>query len=363
MPTAAWIRSRDETLNLLQRLGYTPDGEYARSNFHMKVKCPVGHSINITPNNFKRKPVCDDCGGHSSRVAADAFFALLKDLSYTLESPYDGSVSKVKIRCSVGHAWDVSPHKIKSGRRCPSCNDLERSIPLGRPDPLLHRINSVYTQKRRRLGQDSFLELLNEIGYTKVGEYINTDTPIALLCDKGHTISMVPYHLKAGHRCRLCSHSIRIHKGELMVQKCLDELGIQYHHDKTGFFETNKKMKPDFFIPHLNLIIEYDGQQHFQDSPMFRQKMSERRQIDEFKDSYCFNRRVHLARIPWTVPFGKIENVVNEALQMCQGNHILLTACRSDYYANPKALPSILWPDSEDKMPEVGAKRKDRILH
>jgi hypothetical protein len=66
--------------------------------------------------------------------------------------------------------------------------------------------------------------------------------------------------------------------------------------------ERNYKLPFDFFIPEKNVIIEYDGEQHFKPIEHFGGTIGfEKRKLrDEIKNTFCKLENIHLVRIPFT---------------------------------------------------------------
>ena len=77
------------------------------------------------------------------------------------------------------------------------------------------------------------------------------------------------------------------------------------------------KNKPyDFYIPSLNLCIEYDGQQHYHmqfDYSLL--DLMNRKYIDDFKSEYCFTNDINLIRIPYW-DFNIIEQILINELNL-----------------------------------------------
>ena len=74
----------------------------------------------------------------------------------------------------------------------------------------------------------------------------------------------------------------------------------------------------DFYIPKLNMVIEYDGIQHFE--PVFRKGVTKEKSVKLFEDSkirdsikndYCKNNNIFLLRISYK-DFDKIEEILNQ---------------------------------------------------
>jgi hypothetical protein len=61
-------------------------------------------------------------------------------------------------------------------------------------------------------------------------------------------------------------------------------------------------LKFDFFLPEFNILIEYDGEQHFisKENGIFnKEKLKEIQDRDEIKNSYCKIKNINLIRIPY----------------------------------------------------------------
>ena len=118
-------------------------------------------------------------------------------------------------------------------------------------------------------------------------------------------------------RCPICSKSVS--QGEYCVQKYLDFYNINYIKEHS-FPDCIYKHKLffDFYIPKLNMIIEYDGIQHFE--PVFRKGVSKEDAIklfeeykirDAIKNEYCKNNNIFLLRINYK-DFCHIEEILNQ---------------------------------------------------
>ena len=89
-----------------------------------------------------------------------------------------------------------------------------------------------------------------------------------------------------------------------IVEKTFDDL---LHKNKLRF---------DFYIPEQNLLIEYDGEQHFRPVAHFNgdvgfQKTQTR---DRLKNEYAEKHGIRLIRIPYWLTNQQIQNVLEEAL-------------------------------------------------
>ena len=78
--------------------------------------------------------------------------------------------------------------------------------------------------------------------------------------------------------------------------------------DKANKVHDNEFTFFDFYLPELNICIEYDGLQHFKSIPYWGgdDGLLERQTRDKFKTGYCFNNNIKLIRIKYD------ENVIKK---------------------------------------------------
>ena len=101
--------------------------------------------------------------------------------------------------------------------------------------------------------------------------------------------------------CGCCKKS----KGEIVIKSILEELKIDFIEQYV--FNDLKSYKGynlyfDFYIPKLNIIIEYQGQQHYIPTGYLGGQERFDRQIknDNIKREYCKNKNIKLIEIPYT---------------------------------------------------------------
>ena len=74
-------------------------------------------------------------------------------------------------------------------------------------------------------------------------------------------------------------------------------------------------MSFDFYLPNLNLCIEYDGEIHYY--PIIRfggmNKLMEIQLRDSIKNEFCKNQGIELLRIPF-FEYNRIEEILKEKL-------------------------------------------------
>ena len=89
---------------------------------------------------------------------------------------------------------------------------------------------------------------------------------------------------------------------EEKIASILSQAHIKFEREKT-FSELKRGLfRFDFYIPSLNIIIEYDGEQHMKQIKRFhktRQEFLHAQESDRRKNSYCLAKNIKLYRIPY----------------------------------------------------------------
>ena len=109
------------------------------------------------------------------------------------------------------------------------------------------------------------------------------------------------------------SDNMTKHRKEIeTICRMRDDYGIV-----TGQLSVLQKEEYDFYIPSLNLCIEYDGQQHFKYEDAFKipyEKFVEQQKIDKLKTEYCKNKKINLLRIKYKLTNKKLATFLNDFL-------------------------------------------------
>lgn len=138
------------------------------------------------------------------------------------------------------------------------------------------------------------------------------------VCDCGQTRNINSYTLTSGHTSSCgCLRNERVSIKERCISSYLTRHSVQHITEMT--FEdcvgvNGWVLRFDFYIPHLNTLIEYDGIQHFQPVEYFGGIVSHKKQItnDEIKNRYCIEKNIRLVRLPYTLSVEEIEVKLKE---------------------------------------------------
>ena len=196
----------------------------------------------------------------------------------------DGSVKiisiegkRINLKCSRGHVYIQDRGNLLSGKRCNQC----------------YLDNKIFTKEDVLV---DFSKIHGDYYSYNLDNFKNLHTKIEITCKKGHIfMQKVSNHLQ-GKGCPVCRESL----GERTISNYLLANNIEYirqtRFDGCKFIN---KLPFDFYIPKLDMCIEYDGIQHFKPVKAFGGTKEFNKTIvkDKIKDEYCCNNNIHLLRI------------------------------------------------------------------
>lgn len=151
-----------------------------------------------------------------------------------------------------------------------------------------------------------------------IGEYNGSESHVDCKCKLcGHLWSPLGRSLKNGQGCPHCTMS----KGEIKVKKFLELQKINYITQMT--FDDcvyEQKLKFDFYLPDFNIIIEYDGEQHFKPVDFANKGIEWATNLynknlikDAIKNQYCKDNDIYLIRIPY-YKYDDIDSILTSEL-------------------------------------------------
>lgn len=144
--------------------------------------------------------------------------------------------------------------------------------------------------------------------YTLVSNYTNQTTKVLLRHSCGFIWEVRPADVIHGRSfCPKCSKSRS--KGEILVSKILEELGLSFDMQKTI---PNSRLRFDFYFELNNqkIAIEYNGEQHYKEVPIFEASLEEQQERDSRKREYCKNNNIKLIEIPYWLKREEIKQLI-----------------------------------------------------
>ncbi len=198
---------------------------------------------------------------------------------------YNGAHKKVIIICPIHKEFSqyAGGHLQKHG--CTKCT--------------IDKSKKNYTKKL-----ETFIEEANDrhdckYDYSKT-IYKNSMTKIKVICKKHGMFDTYPFsHIdKRGIGCPTC----KLSKGELEILKFLKLNNIKYI-QQYKFEECRNKntLLFDFYLPNLNICIEYDGEQHYKEKDFFggNEGFCKIIKNDQIKNDFCMINNIQLLRISY----------------------------------------------------------------
>lgn len=135
--------------------------------------------------------------------------------------------------------------------------------------------------------------------YTVVGKYTGATNKVKIKHNKcGHVYEITPSYFKGGNRCPQCNQS----QGEEMIRHILDMYHILYvPQKKFGDLRDKSYLSYDFYIPSQNILIEYQGRQHYQPIDYFggEARFKNQQKHDQMKLDYAKEYGYTLITVPY----------------------------------------------------------------
>lgn len=143
--------------------------------------------------------------------------------------------------------------------------------------------------------------------YELLEEYKNCETKIKIRHKCGFIWSILPKKMNKYIGCPHCNK--KKSKGEQRIIQILLNKNIFFENEKSFDWQTNKLRRYDFYIPEYHLIIEYMGEQHYQEVPTFKYNLQEQQKIDQEKYFDAINNGYNYLSIKYT-EFDNLEKIL-----------------------------------------------------
>lgn len=230
----------------VEELGGVLLGQYVNNRTPVKVRCAAGHDCAPHPDGvLAGGGICRRCAALRRPNAEDKFRACVEALGGVVIGEYRNSKTSVAVRCALGHRSTPFPGGVLAGggicracaKSCPKVAEArfrERVAELGgvvlgayvdsntpvaaqcakghdcapRPGGVAKGGGICWTcsGKLPLAGKEAFLDIVAKAGATVVGEYVGSLTPVDLVCAKGHSCSPTPTNVLRGTGiCRTCA--------------------------------------------------------------------------------------------------------------------------------------------------------------
>ena len=283
---------------------------YFNNRTKIDIICPVHGIFQQRPTRHLSGDGCPKCGYDRVRKkrtkSTKGFIDEANKVhhnSYVYSNVcYVGNKKTVEITCPNHGSFWQTPNNHLRGQTCPSCAHI------------------IIANKNRKT-TDEFVQDAKQVhgnryDYSDV-HYKHKDFNVVIICHKHGAFYQSPHNHLLGSGCPKCASS----KGEQKIIMILDSKGTHYERQKMFSNCRSPKgrmLKFDFFIPDKNVLIEFDGPQHFGDLKigkytLKKQEFEVLKIHDKIKNEYAQSNGIKLVRIPhWEDK--SIENVISQYL-------------------------------------------------
>lgn len=296
---------------------YTVLSEYKGNKVKILIKHNCSECNNyeweIKPNNFlslkQRCPICsksraDNMNRRTLEDISKEIHSIHGDEYIILSNNYLNNKSNITIRHNkCGCEFETNANNFISKKSsCPICAyNVRKNKTKNNIDEVSKNINDITNGEYKLIST----------------EYINNHTPIEIQHIRCGRIYKVTYgNFVSGEvRCPCITTS----KGEIKVEHILNNINVAFksQHTFKDCKGIKRKMPFDFYLEEYNLLIEYQGRQHYEPVDIFGGEESFKIQVrnDEIKRKYCLDNKINLLEICYK-DFDKIEKIIKNNIQI-----------------------------------------------
>lgn len=293
--------------------------DYKNSRTPIKVICPIHGEFESIPANLLFGSGCRKCGFNLTSKALSSNTSIFLEKAKLIHPNYDWSLvsyknnyTKIKIICPTHGIFESIPSGILQGQGCCKCGHTNTTKKItSNISEFLKKIKLIntkdnfdqfiyvnwHTKGKVVCPQHGLYEaipntLLNGCGCPKCGktkklntvefiekakvihpqynwdlvDYKLTKIKIKVICPIHGIFENTPNNILRGQGCSKCKES----KGEKFVTNWLQQNGYISTPEKRFKTCKDKRELPfDFYINNTNILIEYDGEQHFIPKPFW----------------------------------------------------------------------------------------------
>lgn len=272
-------------------------------NCDIRIICPLHGEFNQKLKNHLYGKGCKKCGvikAHKNQKSNTSEFISkankIHDSKFDYsKTKYIDAKKKVVIICPIHGDFLQRPNDHLSGYGCNKC--------------------AIEIRTKSKYNNIKYLNIVNEVHNSRY-KYPNlnieniTSDFIKIICPIHGVFEQNAYQHKRGQGCPKCN----ISKGEKDIELLLQKNNLKYCNQyKFKDCKYKKSLPFDFYLPDLNICIEYDGRQHFECVEIFggEEEFKKIKLRDKIKNKYCEDNNIKLIRIKYNEDiFTKLQAVM-----------------------------------------------------
>lgn len=328
------------------RIIHSSKYDYSKFNYYDSqtkscIICSIHGEFYQTPNNHLNGSGCSKCGdiktGNSFKLTTEEFIKKAKaihgDKYLYSDVNYKTFFDKVLIKCKAHGGFEQIPANHLKGQGCPYCSNNKKYT----TEEFIEKANKVHNNKfnylktnyinsnikitiicpvhgefyqtpgshlngngcpkcsnNKKLTTEEFITKAKvehgvKYDYSKTN-YVNSHTKVTIICPEHGEFNQIPNGHLNGKGCPICKSS----KGEMIIKSILDKHNIvsvrEWKHPDEKY-----RYEYDFYLPELNILIEFHGIQHYEHRIFFHKTyeiFKQRQEDDIFKKSLAWDKRI-----------------------------------------------------------------------
>ena len=204
---------------------------------------------------------------------------------------YVNNKTKIKVICPIHGVFEQRPDSHLKNFGCSKCG-------------------------YKKMSQQEFIDKANKIHNNKYNYsetiFENIKLKVKIVCPIHGVFEQNAHSHLSGEGCPKCKSS----KGETIIRNYLKENNILFEEQKRYKECKNERTLPfDFYIPKKNLLIEYNGSQHYEEAEFFggKEKFNKQQKNDELKRKFAKDNKINLLTISYK-DYNIIEKILEENL-------------------------------------------------
>lgn len=286
--------------------------KYINRTTKVCIICPKHGEFYQTPNGhflygcqqcfFDRNRINKIAKKKTSKEFVDNAIGIHGDKYDYSKTEYINAKTKVCITCPEhGDFWQL-PYIHTKGIGCPTCGYEKASKSKT-------KTTEDFIKKAKSIHGDRY-------DYSLV-DYKSFFSKVQIICPIHGIFFQTPGRHLSGCGCPVCNNS----KGEKRINDFLETNRIknikQYSIINDILFCSNKRFLVDFYLPSNNIIIEYNGIQHYKQKEYFGgvNALEKQQERDMALRQYCKEHKIKLIEIPYT-EYDNIETILNKELDI-----------------------------------------------
>jgi hypothetical protein len=268
----------DHVRSTIEGAGYVlHSNEYKNNVTKLKITCPKGHTFFMDWASFNSGSRCPECAMQNflgcRRLRYEDVKKYVESLGHKLVSQtYTRNNVPLLMKCPEGHLFKKTLNKLQRNGGCQICNKKK----------IRENLSFNYEDVKDFIESEGFY-LISE-------DYINVDSHIKLMCDRGHYFTTTFYRFKIGQRCPVCFKKHGTSRSEKEVQKYVLDNSKEdvFFNDRTQVKNplTGNWLELDIWIPSSRKAIEFNG--------IFWHELLYNQLKDEMKKQICLEKNIDL---------------------------------------------------------------------